>query len=267
MTPTGSFRSKLIKLGILVTVLVGLLYCIYRYRLDVVFTYEVFDITFSGRDKLPYRFFEPLEKAEGKKYPMIFFLHGAGSRASDNKRHLMMLQEFLLDSTVRAKYPCYLFAPQCMKNPYQWSDMRESLLTSPLSEAEKVMKKLIRQHDIDTNRIYLLGYSMGASGAWETMIYHPDRYAAAITLSGWSYPDKAEVVKHIPVWAFHGGKDEVVNPESIRDMVQKLKSMNAPIRYTEYPDTGHESFIKAFKEKDLLPWLFTQKKFSAEPVH
>lgn len=260
MNVKRSIQTLVIKLSIAAALLILIPYSIRKYRLDVIFTYEVIDLSFSGKDTLPYRLFEPLDNNPQKKYPLLVYLHGAGSRGTDNKRHLKMIRDFMLDSSVKKEYPCYILAPQCMNNPYQWSDMRKGVLSSPLEKVEALTEELILQHNIDTNRIYLLGFSMGAAGAWESMIYHPDRYAAAVVMSGWSYPDQAAKIKHIPVWAFHGAKDNTVKPVSIRKMVNELKKLNAPIRYTEYPKVWHSSYKTALKEPELLPWLFSQAK-------
>jgi predicted peptidase len=235
---------------------------LYKYRLDVIIAYELVDVTGRGKDTLQYRLLTPVDQDFGKKYPLVVYLHGANSRGSDNKKQLRMLDTFLLDSTKRKQYPCYIFAPQCKSHPYSWDGMRDanSLLKSPLVDAEEIMVRLIQNNQIDTSRIYLVGYSMGGAGAWESMTAHPRRYAAAIVLSSWADTSCVGKLSHIPIWAFHGAQDQVVPVSSIRATVAVLEKSGAPVRYTEYPDEGHGCWKRAFRDTELLSWLFAQRR-------
>lgn len=245
--------------GILILLLV--VFFFYWYRIDVIFSYEVYDLTNSGADTLKYRFFKPADPVPDRKYPLVVYLHGSSNRGNDNSKHVEILEDFLLSQEDRKRYPCYVFAPQCKPHPYQWVGMRgsNSLLKSPLVEAEQLVLRLIKENPIDTSRIYLIGYSMGAAGAWESMIYNPDLYAAAAIVSGWGIPSKAAEIREIPVWVFHGTKDKIVNPKGSRQMVKALKKIQADISFTEYKNANHETTIlNALEEKQLLEWLFSQ---------
>jgi predicted peptidase len=68
----------------------------------------------------------------------------------------------------------------------------------------------------------------------------------------------ASKIAHIPVWTFHGAKDRLVKPSRSREMVDALKKLNGKIRYTEYPEIGHDSWKAAYAEPDFLKWLFDQ---------
>lgn len=64
----------------------------------------------------------------------------------------------------------------------------------------------------------------------------------------------------VSLWIFHGEKDPVIKPEYSRIFYRKLKRGGADIRYTGYPQVGHNSWDRALAEKDLLQWLFLKKK-------
>lgn len=64
----------------------------------------------------------------------------------------------------------------------------------------------------------------------------------------------------IPFWLFHGDADAVVSVSGSRDMVAKLKSLGYTVTYTEYPGINHNSWENAFKEKNYLPWMFSQMR-------
>jgi hypothetical protein len=62
------------------------------------------------------------------------------------------------------------------------------------------------------------------------------------------------------VWIYHGVIDNVVDPRPDRDLIKSLKGVIAKnARYFEYLSVGYNSWINAFAEPDLLPWLFSFK--------
>jgi hypothetical protein len=67
-------------------------------------------------------------------------------------------------------------------------------------------------------------------------------------------------VKDIPVWVFQGGADPTVLPKLAQEMVAAIQKAGGKPKYTEYPGVGHNSWTNAFKEPELLPWLFAQKR-------
>ena len=98
-------------------------------------------------------------------------------------------------------------------------------------------------------------------GTFESVYRYPEMYAAALPICGGgdvNHYDKR--VAKVPFWVFHGGADAVVDPQLSRDMVEKLKSLKAEVRYSEYPDVNHDSWKNAFAEKDYLSWMLQHKK-------
>lgn len=66
----------------------------------------------------------------------------------------------------------------------------------------------------------------------------------------------AENIAKTGIWAFHGGVDATVNPESSRRMVRRLLDIGADIRYTEFPGVAHNSWEPAFCHAPLFDWIF-----------
>ena len=89
---------------------------------------------------------------------------------------------------------------------------------------------------------------------------HPGVFAAAIPLCGGGDETQAAKLTRIPIWAFHGAKDESVNVERSRTMIAAIRKAGGLPKYTEYPDEGHAVWIKAFDEPELLPWVFSQSR-------
>jgi predicted peptidase len=104
---------------------------------------------------------------------------------------------------------------------------------------------------------------MGGYGTWDALARQPKRFAAAVPICGGGDPKTAKLFAHVPIWVFHGEKDTVVKPIRSRMMVEALKAAgSSKVKYTEYPNVGHNSWTPAFREPDLLPWLFSQKRGS-----
>jgi predicted peptidase len=113
---------------------------------------------------------------------------------------------------------------------------------------------------VDSSRIYVTGLSMGGYGTWYLLTRYPDFFAAAAPICGGGDASRVEVFKHIPVWVFHGAKDDVVPVAQSRDMVKALRKAGAKPRYSEYRQVNHESWVPAYQERDLLPWLFSHSR-------
>lgn len=106
-----------------------------------------------------------------------------------------------------------------------------------------------------------MGLSMGGMGTFEAISRHPEWFAAAIPICGGGDLEFVEsFAQKVPVWVFHGAKDDVVLPKYSRDIVQEIIFKGGFPRYSEYSEANHNAWDKAFAEKDLLPWLFHQKK-------
>jgi predicted peptidase len=74
------------------------------------------------------------------------------------------------------------------------------------------------------------------------------------------YSTVAKKIGKTPVWVFHGADDPVVPVSESRKMVEALKAINGRVRYSEYAGVRHDSWIQAYGEKDLLPWLLSHKR-------
>ena len=67
-------------------------------------------------------------------------------------------------------------------------------------------------------------------------------------------------LRRIPLWIFHGEKDEVVSPDGSRAIAKALEKMKAPTKYTEFPGAGHGIGGQIFDDPEVHKWLFAQKR-------
>lgn len=213
----------------------------------------------SAQDTLLYRLLKPKEIKENQKYPLVIFLHGSGERGNDNIINLKYITTPFLNERNRNDFPCFLVVPQCPASekwtyPNWYAEPKE-----PISTVVKLIDSLSALPFIDNSRIYLTGLSMGGYGTWYLITRYPDKFAAAVPICGGGDWSQADNFKHVPIWAFHGGRDETVPPDQTRMMINALKKAGGKPKYTEYKKAGHDSWTPAFLEPDLLPWLFKQR--------
>lgn len=221
----------------------------------------------EGGQTLPYRLMKPAKYDPQTAYPVVVFLHGAGERGTDNKAQLIHVVSIFEKPENRAKYPCFVVVPQCPVQDkwveVKWADVVHKQPEKPsqsLTLALKTLESLRKEFNIDANRQYIMGISMGGFGTWDAISRHPNLFAAAVPICGGG--DKAVIAKaaKVPVWAFHGAKDSVVKPVCTHDMIEALKQAGGSPRFTEFPDCDHNSWDSAAAQPELLPWLFSQKR-------
>jgi predicted peptidase len=227
-------------------------------------------ITEEGK-RLPYRILFPPEEVAGEKPALILFLHGAGERGTDNEKQLTHGSKLFLDN--QARYPAIVVLPQCPPENY-WAAVdidrskqpigltfREGKPNWPLQAALDLVDRLVKEHNVDKKRVYIIGLSMGGMGTLEALSREPKRFAAAVPICAASDLDRAKrFARRVPIWLFHGEKDNVVDVKFSRDLHQRLQALRAEVRYTEYPNVNHNSWDNAFAEPELLPWLFSKKR-------
>ena len=213
----------------------------------------------TPNDTLLYRLLKPKEVKENQRYPLVLFLHGSDERGNDNVKNLKYISDLFLQEKNRNDFPCYVIVPQCPTSenwtyPDWYREPREPTIT-----VVKLIDSLANLSHIDKTRIYITGLSMGGYATWYLLTRYPDKFAAAIPICGGGDVNQASNFMHVPIWAFHGAKDDRVDPEESRKMIKALKKVGGKPTYTEYKKTGHDSWTKAFQEPTLLPWLFNQK--------
>jgi predicted peptidase len=226
-----------------------------------------------GEDTLPCRILTPINFQIGKKYPLVVFLHGAGERGNDNQAQLNWGADLFLDSLNRIKYPAIVVFPQCPSND-KWAEYNKQpdadstgytyTADAPIRKSLRLVSQfidtLLSSGQIDKSRVYVGGLSMGGFGTYELLWRKPQTFAAAFPICGAMNPARVkDIRKNLPLWIFHGDKDPIIYVANSRLIYTTAKKTNTLVRYTEYPGVGHDSWINAFKEPELLPWLFSQR--------
>ena len=194
-------------------------------------------------------------------------MHGAGERGTDNEIQLNYIVQVFGNSDFREKHPCYVLAPQCPKEQ-QWVEVSWLLSehiqpkspSIPLKLTMELIDEIIENYPVDVNRIYVTGLSMGGFGTWDLLSRFPDKFAAGIPICGGGDENNASIISQIPIWAFHGAKDKLVQVFRSRNMIEAVKNNGGSPKYTEFPNLGHFCWNKAYATKGLFEWLFSQTK-------
>jgi predicted peptidase len=228
---------------------------------DVDFRKKVF-VNAAGK-KLPYRLFVPVTYSRDIKYPLVFWLHGGEGRGSDNLAQITrgnsLGSHFWISAENQAKFPAFVFAPQCPVGD-NWSDPELNLPTTALQLALEALTSVEKEFSIDLDRVYIVGQSMGGLGVYSLLQLYPERWAGAIVMCAFDSFTNVPALTHVPLWVFQGDEDETVPINLVRDMMKQLRKAHANLRYTEYHRGTHEIWFKAFAEPDLIPWLSSQKR-------
>ena len=219
-----------------------------NHRLEVVtFPQEVQDAD-SNMDKEALLYC-PIEKPEGK-IPLIVLLHGAGGTKKEG------ISSFKGNRDVRwvmtpanSKYVAKILVPhsRSLWDPASLNKMLDHLLST--------------NSDIDEDRVYCIGYSMGGKGTWEWAMSSPKRFAAIIPVAFIADLSKLKGMVDLPIWAMVGTADRR-RAGSIPAMEKALKELGSTaVRTTIFEGANHgTTAAKAWAEEGLLDWLFMQSR-------
>lgn len=226
---------------------------------------------FTGRDghPMPYRLFRPGKLQAGRIYPLVLFLHGSGGSGIDNtkqftKGNLIGSRVWALDAN-QARQPVFVIAPQTDQGwDQQFNPTATAQSPDEIAPGAKLLFELLDSVlptlPIDRKRIYVTGQSMGGYGAFYVAMKRPDLFAAAVPVCGGGIPAQANTLRDVPVWVFHGNKDQTVSVQRSREMVEAIRAAGGSVALTEYAGVGHNSWEFAYSEPDLVRWLYAQHK-------
>jgi len=221
--------------------------------------------TFVGANggRMPYRIFVPDAQQRLRPLPIVIYLHGSGGIGTDNLRQISGGNtngtHVWVTSHAQARHPAFVVAPQ-LPEGHRW-DARGTDGIAPYARLViELLGSLSHQFAIDLDRVYLTGQSLGGFGTWDLITKRPELFAAAVPLCGAGTLSLARAARTVPIWVFHGAKDDAVPVAGSREMVAALRAVGSAVKYSEYPEVGHDVWTVAYVERDLPDWLFGQKR-------
>jgi len=217
--------------------------------------------------RIPYQLYKPLQDSKAK-YPIVVCLHGAGERGNDNVAQMANGYLELTQLKFQEKHKCFVLTPQCEEGE-KWVDTEWTAASQTFNQIEdpyihavnSLLDSILKQNNnIDKARIYIIGISMGGFAVWDVVARYPSRFAAAVPICGGGDTSMAKYLKETPIWAFHGANDKLVLHYRSRNMVKAITNVGGKIKYTEYPDVGHNAWTYAMADIEMYNWMFGQKK-------
>src|SRR5688572_7961937 len=212
-----------------------------------------------GDASYAYKVYVPPGFDARRSWPVILFLHGAGEAGTDGVQQTEVGLGRVLRSDPQ-RFPAVVVFPQAPPGQVWLGDVARLATTA--------LEQTIAEFRGDPDRIYLVGLSMGAYGAWVLAFENPERYAAIVSVAGGIVPPAhrrarlaqlpptlaaddpyaatAARVKNIPAWLFHGDQDPTVPVTESRQLVAALKQAGASPRYNEYEGAPHNVWDRAF---------------------
>ena len=202
---------------------------------------------------IEYLLYLPPKYDASAKWPLVVFLHGAGERGEDLEQVRRTTLPRMVEHDNGRHWGFVLLSPHCPRDSYWQPGQIVELI-------EHVSSRL----SVDRDRIYLTGYSMGGYGTWATACHDPGRFAAIAPVSGGGDAQQVERLKNLPIWAFHGDKDNVVPIDGDRAMVEAVQKCGGNVKFTVYPGAGHGICDMTYQDDRLFDWLLAQRRKSTD---
>lgn len=253
--------------------------------------FEYGSYTASDGTVLPYRYYLPKDyETSGKSYPVFLYMHGNGSRGTDNVCHIETKIYNINRAVFESGYECIMIAPHCPPAPCEWTPYKSiGINTYPGSEAyasflesgqpypsryfcaaSELLNRVLCDFRVDSSRVYIAGGSNGAGAVWNFLSLYPEVFAAAVPISGSrATEDFVHAVAHrckdVAIWAFHGDLDNEkgVPVEGTRVMTKAISEIGGNIKYTEVEGGTHSNiWTIAARTDGIVDWIFSQKNDS-----
>ncbi|WP_152969619.1 alpha/beta hydrolase-fold protein [Pedobacter sp. Hv1] len=224
--------------------------------------------TFTGKSTptIKYRLLQPQQKkADLQKYPLVIVFHGSGATGTDNINQLGVLAKLWADPAIQQQYPAYVLAPQfpTRSSNYVLDSGRNVLKSIPqpcLKTALELIDSLKRTLNIDEKRIYVIGFSMGASSVINSLSSRPELFAAGVSISGIPEFSNVKALANIPIWLMHG-KLDTENPGDSDQQFYKEVNYQNKTRFWEFEGTAHNDIISIpILGEEIPKWLFKHQK-------
>ena len=192
----------------------------------------------------------PKDFDEGKKYPLVIFLHGAGERGDD--LDLAVKHGYMKHVREEDKdYPFIFIAPQCPKDKY-WGCYTESLLA--------FIDYIYTVYPVDEDRVYLTGLSMGGTGTWMLAMADPDRFAAIAPICGSGIVWNGKIISKIPIFVYHGDCDQSVPIHESINMLTSVNKNGGNAQIKICYGVGHNVWNIAYSDENLVNWLLSHTR-------
>lgn len=222
---------------------------------------------FSDADdsEQPYGLYLPKNYDPGKKYPLVIMLHGAGSNHRLALRRVFGKSNAEGETDVEASryFPEWKDVEYIVATPYARGTAGYQGI--PENDVYDVVADVKKRFNVDDDRVYLTGLSMGGGGTLWMGLTRPDIWAAIAPVCP-APPRGTQALAgnalNYPVHIFHGEADPVVKAGDVRAWAARFKELGTQVEYTEYPGVQHDSWVNAYQDGSIFSWF---DKFRRNP--
>jgi len=193
-----------------------------------------------------------------RDWPAILSLHGADESGNDGKAPTKVGLGKALTAHPEA-WPFVVIFPQKPRDQEEWWEEEPFTID--------VVGRATHDFHFDARKLALVGVSQGGYGVWMLGARYPTRWSCLVPVSSYGRPRTISArVARLPVWAFHGARDNVVDPEESKQIVDAIRAehnrldLSIDARYTVYPTAGHDAWDQAFADPELPRWILAQAK-------
>lgn len=180
--------------------------------------------------------------------PIVLFLHGASLCGNDlnRVRKYGCLDAISMGRDINA----IIIAPQNPGGSWNSNKMLD------------ILNWTIDHYDVDTNRIYLIGMSLGGFGTIEFLANHGEKIAASMELCGGTIRKDLCKLNNLPLWIIHGTADKAVPVARAQDIVNAMRNCGKTdlLRFDKWPGVNHSQLAKLFYLDETYSWLFSHSK-------
>lgn len=201
----------------------------------------------SANEIMPYRLYVPTSYDPVKGAPLIVALHGLGGTENS------FFENYNAGFPKLAEAHGYIVAAPLgyrVDGSYGWGlgnppadPVVQVVQARSEEDVMRVLSLVQENYNIDPDRIYLTGHSMGAIGTWKIAAKFPEVWAAIGMFAGAGSPATLSQMQHIPQYVVHGDADPTVNVQGSRTMVERMQELEMTLQYIEVPGGNHSDVV------------------------
>ena len=188
-----------------------------------------------------------------KKYPLVIYLHGHS--------HTTSWDFGWYHEPAAMEDPVILLTSKCPASEGGgWGNSISPDISPMMKRTFEMIDIIKRKYNVDEDRLYIHGTSMGAIGTFGLIQKYHNMFTAGYAVCGWATPQMAPQLSKVPFWIFHGEKDDVVPVQGSRDIYNAVVANGGKqIRYTEFKGVKHDAWNYVNDDKTYR-WLLAQRK-------
>lgn len=220
------------------------------------------------------RYWLPVDYDPAKSYPLVLYFHGAGQSGSNNTSQVDewgSMPRAMLNMARRTKYPAFFVAPQAPRPEgddrwvnWDWGrgsyDINAVPESASMKKALAILATLRGMYNVDPDRIYVMGESMGGFGTWDAIARHPEIFAAGVPTDGGGSPQAAATLRNTAILSAHYSMDGAVPSSSDREMFRAVAAAGGRPTYVEIQQSGHGVAGALVGNEQFYDWLYAQRR-------